>query len=224
MPDGGFNVLFFSAPAAGVTFCPGRCSSASTRRTRLPRFAFVTRRQHRAEQESASLFDRLKEFAGAPEKLTPHGPGLGTPAEVAARHPLSLERRSDVDDLSAGRQHDRGNAARLHGRRSEGSGAAPLEFCSRGVKDCELGDKRMDVLNRWKITKPTLVNGALVLAPADGPFDTLLVILRAGRRGSAYRFRAVSQKAPGTDPAPPLSRNGKRTSIISVPCGVEKPS
>jgi hypothetical protein len=49
----------------------------------------------------------------------------------------------------------------------------PLEFCGRGVEGCALGDRRADVLKRWKVAGPApAADGRLVLAlPAESPYE-----------------------------------------------------
>jgi hypothetical protein len=67
----------------------------------------------------------------------------------------------------------------------------PLQFVSRGVDRCTLGDKKEEILKVWKISKPpTAADGALVLAgPSKGPYDAILVYFDANDRASRILAR-----------------------------------
>jgi hypothetical protein len=52
----------------------------------------------------------------------------------------------------------------------------PLQYCSRGVENCRLGDARADVLKRWPAKPTTTTDGALVLGqPGTSAYDLVLV-------------------------------------------------
>lgn len=53
----------------------------------------------------------------------------------------------------------------------------PLQFCSRGVEACNLGDRKSDVLQRYRITNPQVTaEGAIYFGQPDhSPFDLVMV-------------------------------------------------
>jgi hypothetical protein len=52
----------------------------------------------------------------------------------------------------------------------------PLQFCTRGIPNCHLGDARADVLTNWPTTQPTTPDGGLVLGQAPtSPYDLAIV-------------------------------------------------
>jgi hypothetical protein len=86
-----------------------------------------------------------------------------------------LTYQRDADGVEVG-VRERGTAD------DEDAALPPLQFCSRGVARCVLGDARSDVLERWKVPQPQVVNGAEVLGlPAASPYDLLLVWSENGR-------------------------------------------
>jgi hypothetical protein len=58
---------------------------------------------------------------------------------------------------------------------ADGVPLTPLRYLPRGPEGCLLGTKRDELLKNWRVTKPVMAEDALVLSPASGPYDGLLV-------------------------------------------------
>src|SRR5262249_27500118 len=64
----------------------------------------------------------------------------------------------------------------------DGAPVPALSFLPRGPENCVLGTGKDALLKQWKITRPTIAEGAVVLAPkASSPFDALLVWFKDDR-------------------------------------------
>ncbi len=82
-----------------------------------------------------------------------------------------------------------------------GENVLPLSFCSRGVKALVvLGNERAAVLKHWNVEKPKMVGNAVLLTPADGPFDAFLVYFEDGDAGKAVKILGQYRtRLQGTD-------------------------
>jgi hypothetical protein len=134
--------------------------------------------------KAPALLDVLKKAAGAPEELP--GPWAGLWADLGLRKAPVLHRwRDDLTVLTL--QRDTGGAEVVlrdcPPDRPLGVELPPLQFCSRGVDRCALGDSQTDVHRRYKVSRPPVAaNGAEVLAePESSPYDVLLVWYERGR-------------------------------------------
>lgn len=125
-----------------------------------------------------TLAEHLRSIAGAPEEIAPTWTGLWSDLGPAKDN-VMVRWRDDVTLLTF--QRDAGGAeVILRDCPPEcpfGADLPPLQFCSRGVPECALGDSREDVLKSHKTSNPTrLSNGAEMFAePARSPYDVLLV-------------------------------------------------
>jgi hypothetical protein len=132
-----------------------------------------------------ALVEALQATAGAPEELAGPWGGLWTDLGAARKPPVLHRWRDDQTVLTI--QRDAGGAEVTlrdcppdHG---DGAPLAPLQFCARGVEGCSLGEERLEILKRYGGKQPpTTATGAEVLsAPADAPYDVLLVWYDQGR-------------------------------------------
>ena len=77
-----------------------------------------------------------------------------------------------------------------------------LEFLPHGPEGCSLGDRRDDLLRRWKVTQPEMVHDALVLRPAaGGRFDALLIYFDGDVVNRIVARQALPAKQAPTQPA-----------------------
>jgi len=75
--------------------------------------------------------------------------------------------------------------------RPDGASLPPLEFVSRGVEGCRLGDTRKEVLARFKADRPqVLPDDGVVLIPEKGPYNALVVYFEEGAEGRVTRILA----------------------------------
>jgi hypothetical protein len=132
-----------------------------------------------ATRENPTLLDVLRRSGGAPEVLP--GPWAGLWTDLAPQKPAPELFRWLDDRTLLTLQRD-GGGAEVTLRdcpldEPQGAKLPPLQFTSRGVEGCVLGDGKADVLKRWAaVSPPTTADGAVVLGmPAGSPYDLLLV-------------------------------------------------
>jgi hypothetical protein len=135
--------------------------------------------------KAPSLLDELKRGSGAPEELPAPWAGLWAELGASGRVPTLYRWVDDVTLLTLQRD-DGGVEVTLRDcppDRPTGVDLPPLQFCSRGVEACALGDSRTEVLHRYHVSSPhTLANGADVLPePETSPYDVLLIWYEQGR-------------------------------------------
>jgi hypothetical protein len=79
---------------------------------------------------------------------------------------------------------------------------APLELLPRGPESCQLGDKRDELQRRWMVSKPEVLDGALVLRPAaGGRYDVFLVYFDGDVVNRIVARQALPAKQAPTQPA-----------------------
>jgi hypothetical protein len=131
-----------------------------------------------------SLLTRLKS-SGAPEQLPSTWAGLWP--ELEARKPAATLYRwsDDLTLLTCNRDADGAEVALRDcpADHPEGAPLPPLEFCKRGLKDCNLGDKEEAIVKALKIEKPAHAgDGALVVPqPSSSAYDVVLVYFEEGK-------------------------------------------
>jgi hypothetical protein len=178
LPDG-VNLLFATEPPGEATYW---ARQMFVRLGPGDRVAEVRIRYQegpgKAGPKAPSLLDALKKKAGAPEELP--GPWVGLWTDLGTKKvPVLYRWRDDVTVLTL--QRDAGGAeVVLRDCPPDGPlgvDLPPLQFCSRGVPRCALGDNRADILRRHGVQKPhVLANGAEYFAESeDSPYDVLLV-------------------------------------------------
>jgi hypothetical protein len=135
--------------------------------------------------QAPGLLESLQRTAGAPEELPAPWAALWTDISAPRRHPILYRWRDDATLLTF--QRDEGGAeVTLRDCPADyplGLNLPPLQFCSRGVETCALGDLRTQVLERYNNKQPhKLGNGAEVLTePVASPYDVLLVWYEKGK-------------------------------------------
>jgi len=93
-----------------------------------------------------------------------------------------------------------------------GTPLPPLAFLPLGPDDCTLGTQKSDLLRTWKITEPTMSDGALVLSPPEpGPYDAILVWFDDDRV-----TRIVARHRHGGKEVPKLSQMGQVAAEAAV--------
>jgi hypothetical protein len=192
LEDGGFNLVFFSTPAAGVTYWPRQMF---VRFDKADKVAEVRVRYQDGSvapsKDRPSLFDVLKKGNGAPEKITATWPAVWS--DVGERHSARHWRWLDDRTLITLQQDAVTAEVILRDCPADdplGASVTPLAFLSRGVRACQLGDSREEVLKRWKIERPTLVGDAVLLTPTDGAYDAVLAYFEAGDSGRLVKIQA----------------------------------
>jgi hypothetical protein len=201
MKDGGFNLLFGSNPAAGATFWPRQ---VFVRFDGDDKVAEVRVRYQDGQtppgKDRPALLDVLKKSGKWPEKLAPTWSGVWTDVGgvqtasgrwIDDQTLMTFQRDAITTEVTLRDCPEQGPLGRQ---------LPPLSFCSRGVADCELGDPRSDVLKRWKVDKPTWAGDALVLRPADGPYDALLVYFEGRGEDRVVKIHAqYRNRLPSAD-------------------------
>lgn len=172
----GYNVLFMKEPPAKTVYWPRQLFIRFDKQERVAeiRVRYLEKSQA-AGASSPSLLDTLKAKPnGAPATLP--APWAGLWADLTTRKPPVLHRWQD-DSTCLTYQKDKGGSEVVLRDCLDVGQLPPLQFCSRGVKACVLGDSQPDVRKRWHVAKPLLAaNGAEVLAPpAKSPYDAVLV-------------------------------------------------
>lgn len=131
------------------------------------------------DKEHPSLFDILKRGGGSPEPIAAPWAKLWT--DLPVQKPVA-EMFRWIDDLTVMTyERDAGGIeVALTNTDTDhplGIELPPLRFCGRGIEACNLGDRRFDVLKRWRIDKPTVTpDGALFFGqPENSPYDLVLV-------------------------------------------------
>jgi hypothetical protein len=182
----GWNVLFLKPPPA---------SGAATPQQFLVRFgpdgAVAELRLRYLERyipkgdPTPSLLARLTAKSGAPETLP--SPWAGLWADLPPQKPSPALYRWRDDTTAMTLQRDAGGAELTlrdcPADRPGGVELPPLRFCSRGIDGCALGDDRREVLQRWKITEPTLTSDGGVMRPAkkSGPYEAVVAYFENGK-------------------------------------------
>ena len=194
LDDKGFNLFFYSLPAAGVTYWPRQMF------VRFDKNNCVTEVQVRYDNGSVlpnknqlALFDLLKGTNGAPEKLEkPGSTWSGVWTDLPGTRPATpVYRWLDDRTLVTFQRDTFTTEVTLRDCPAEaalGVDLPPLSFCSKGVEGCELGNRRAAVLKHWKIEKPTMVGDAVLLSPASGLYDAVLVYFEDGAEGRVVKI------------------------------------
>jgi hypothetical protein len=210
----GVNLLFTSEPPAMATYWArqmfvrfgpeGKVAEVRIRYQEGPR---------KPDAKKLSLLDTLQKTAGAPEELP--GPWAGLWTDLAPRKPPVLYRwRDDVTVLTM--QRDDGGAEVVlrdcPPDRPLGVELSPLQFCSRGVSLCALGDSRAEVLQRHHVRNPQVVGtGAEYFAePEDSPYDVLLVWYEKNRVSRIIARHRDKQPIPAEGVAAALQQAWSR--------------
>jgi len=177
----GFMVLFIGAPEPRVTHQPRQLFLRFGADNRLAEIRVCY-------QEGVNpvtpgypvLLDALKKSGGNPAPEAPRWASLWSDLPAKATPPISYIWSDDRTRLSY--QHDSGGSEVILRDctqvQPEGVMLTRLEFCSRGVEGCRLGDKRADVLKRFNAEKnPTVAeDGAVILFQAEQTgYDVLFV-------------------------------------------------
>jgi hypothetical protein len=78
----------------------------------------------------------------------------------------------------------------------------PLQSLPRGPEGCGLGEGREQLLQRWTIKKPEIVDGAMILRPAaGGRYDALLVYFDDDKVSRILARHALPAKHAPTQPS-----------------------
>jgi hypothetical protein len=131
-------------------------------------------------KENPTLLESLRRPGGAPEVQAP-GPWAGLWSDLPPQKPAPEQFRWQDDRTLLTLLRD-GGGAEVSWRdcpvdEPKGIKLPPLQFTSRGVEGCVLGDGRAEVLKRWAaVSPPTTPDGAVALGmPTASPYDALLV-------------------------------------------------
>jgi hypothetical protein len=207
MDDGCLNLLLASNPAAGVTFWPRQIF---VRFDTDDKVAEVRVRYEGTQtppgKDRPGLLDVLRKSGGWPEKLAPTWPGVW--ADIGGGQVTSGRWLDDQTSITFQRDSVTTEVTLRDCPENApfGREMPPLSFCSRGVPGCELGDKRTEVLKHWKVDKPTYVGDALLLQPADGLYDYLLVYFEGRGEDRVIKIQAqYRNRLPTTDAAPAIT-------------------
>jgi hypothetical protein len=202
IPDG-VSLLFLTDAPANVAFWPRQAFVRFGPDHRVAEIRVRFEDGLRAEtKETPWLLTRLRDKPnGAPDLLP--APWAALWADLPAQKPAPVLYRWADDITLLTLQKDAGGAEVVLKDRPldapEGVALQPLSFVSRGVDRCTLGDKKADILNAWKISKPTFASdGALVLpGPSKSPYDAILVYFdndRAARILARHRTKPTDLK------------------------------
>ncbi len=147
-----------------------------------------------------ALLKGLKKQGGAPTEVA--APWASLWPDLGAQSPAPVCSRWQDDTTAVTYQVDAGGAEvvvrDVPPSQESTAPVPPLEYLPRGPEGCRLGDAHDALLRRWGVTKPTVTGGALVLSPADGPYDALLVWFEGDRIARVVaRHRLGSTQAMG---------------------------
>jgi hypothetical protein len=154
----------------------------------------------------ASLLDTLKKSGGHPAPEAPSWAGLWTDLPARSTPPTCYTWFDDRTRLSYQRDGGGSEVILRDCNQAHPDGVLPtrLEFCSRGVEGCRLGDKRADVLRRFKAEKNPNVaqDGALILFLTEQTgYDVMFVYFE-----NDAVARVVAHHRQRLDPAPTARR------------------
>ena len=130
------------------------------------------------EKTKPTLFDWLRrEQQGEPEALVSRWTGLW-PDLVKKGTPALYRWHDDVTVMTYERDAA-GSEVTIRDcplDKPQGVTLPPLQYCSRGIDHCHLGDSRADVVKHWPTDLPKTPDGGLVLGqPANSPYDRAIV-------------------------------------------------
>lgn len=154
-----------------------------------------------------SLLARLTIAAGQPDTLP--APWAGLWPDLPQQKPAATL-HAWKDDLTAQTlQRDAGGAEvtlrDCSNEKGDGVDLPPLQFCSRGIEGCSIGDAREAVLQRWKVTEPTTTSdGGIVLpTPKASPYEAVVAYFENGKvhRLLAYHRQKADLRSEDVMPA-----------------------
>jgi hypothetical protein len=135
--------------------------------------------ESKPSKDKPALFDWLRrEPQGEPEALVSRWSGLWT--ELAKKGPTPALYRWHDDVTVITYEHD-GGGSEVTLRdcpqdQPDGVVLPPLEFCTHGVENCQLGDARADVLKRWPGEQSKTPDGGIILGQAKTSLYDLVVV------------------------------------------------
>ncbi len=194
--DGSFSMLF-SGVLAVDSASPAQLVLRYTPDNKLAEVRIRYREVPvKAGTKVPSLLDRLKKANGEPEALPAPWLGLWTDTAQSKHPPVFYCWQDDRTRLTY--QADpycmEVVLTDCPADQPQGVKLPKLEVCSRGVEFCHLGDRREDLIRRWKPTATsTTADGGLVLfQPAKSPYDLCVVYFENGKVSRILgRYRAV---------------------------------
>jgi hypothetical protein len=205
--NGGWSVFFLKPPAGESAATPEQLlvrvgpgdKVAELRLRYLERFVPKGDR-------TPTLLAHLSTSAGAPETLA--SPWAALWSDLPPLKPAPVLYRWKDDTTSMTLQRDSGGAEvalrDCPADQPAGVSLAPLQFLSRGVEGCVLGDAQSAVLQRWKITEPSkTADGGIVLPmTASSPYGNVVVYFANGRAVRILAYHKIKDNfQPGEVPA-----------------------
>jgi hypothetical protein len=196
---GGVSLLVTGEPADVVAFFPRQ---AFVRFGADDRVAEIRVRCQvdlpTGERKRATLLKTLEQLpAGKPVKVSADWTGLWSDVGTGKRKPVKYLWQDDRTVLTY--QRDAGGAEVILRDRPldqpEGVALAPLQFCSRGVDGCNVGDSREEVRKAMKGAPGRSGDAEVYRLPSSSPYDYVLVWYRGDK---VERVVAAQRASPGT--------------------------
>jgi hypothetical protein len=192
----GWSVFFLKPPAGEETATPqqllvrlGPGDKVAELRMRYQE-RFVPKGDH-----ALTLFSRLTKTAGAPETLPSTWSALWS--DLPTTKPALFRWKDDTTLMTL--QRDAGGAEVVlrdcPADQPNGISLPPLQFVSRGVEGCLLGDSQASVLEHWKVTEPTkTADGGIVLPmPKNSPYENVVAYFTNDRVSRILAFHKLKQ-------------------------------